>query len=338
MPERKQQLVEVEDLRVHFGSQERPVKAVDGVSFGINERETVALVGESGCGKSVTALSLAKLVPIPPGRYVAGIVRYRGDDVLAMDAGALRKLRGDEIAYVFQEPSTSLNPVFRVGYQIAEALRLHRRDVDAREEVLRLMRLVGLPEPERRSRAYPHELSGGMQQRVMIAMALACNPRLLIADEPTTALDVTIQAQILELLGELQEQLGMTVLLITHNLGLVADVSHRVMVMYAGHIVETGPTAEVLAHPRHPYTRALVAAVPRIDETRDRLEGIPGSVPNPADWPEGCRFNPRCPFAQERCRRDIPGLAGDDPERRTACHFWPEIASGELQSCKSEVG
>ena len=291
---------------MHFGDPDRPVRAVDGVSFSVREGETVALVGESGCGKSVTAMSLARLVPSPPARYEGGGVRYDGVDVLGLTEAGLRDLRGREISYVFQEPMSSMNPVFRVGSQIVEAIRMHRPGAPAREAAVDLLAMVGIAEPARRLRAYPHELSGGMLQRVMLAMALACRPRLLVADEPTTALDVTIQAQILELLVRLQAELGMAVLLITHNLGLVADAAHRVNVMYAGRIVESGPAEAVLAAPRHPYTRALLDAVPRLDGAAGRLEGIPGSVPNPADLPAGCPFHPRCARCGEPCRTTEP--------------------------------
>ena len=320
-------LVSVRDLRVHFGRPEAPIRAVDGVSFDIRSGETVALVGESGCGKSVTALSLTRLTP--GARYGSGSeVRFRGDDVLAMAPDALRRIRGSEIAYVFQEPGASLNPVFRAGYQVQEAIRLHRPDADAAAETLELIRLVGLPNPERVVRSYPHELSGGMQQRVMIAMALACRPNLLIADEPTTALDVTIQAQILELLQELQRRLKMAVLLITHNLGLVADVAHRVNVMYAGRIVECGLTQDVLRQPLHPYTRGLLNAVPRLSGGPDRMVGIEGTVPNPGRLPPGCAFHPRCRMAAAVCRESEPGVSDAGGERSVRCHFWKSMTSG----------
>ena len=323
MPEQTDRvLLQVIDLRTYFRTAGDPIRAVDGVRFTVREGETVALVGESGCGKSVTALSLARLVPQPPGYFAGGQILYRGRDVLAMNESDLRQLRGREIAYVFQEPGESLNPVFRVGYQIGEAIRLHRKDAPVRNEVIRLMNLVGLPEPERRMDAYPHELSGGMQQRAMIAMALACNPSLLVADEPTTALDVTIQAQIMELLASLQKQLGMAVLLITHNLGLVADVAHWINVMYAGRIVESGPAEEVLRQPAHPYTRALLKAVPRLDGTGERLEGIEGTVPNPAHLPAGCKFHPRCPKCQAVCRQDEPASETVSDGHTVKCHFW----------------
>ena len=257
-------LLEVKYLKTWFGSEKEPIKAVDGVSFVVGEGETVALVGESGCGKSVTAMSLARLIPQPPGFYAGGEILFQGDDVLKMTNQRLLELRGRDISYVFQDPSTSLNPVFRVGDQIMEALELHRKDVDAKSEAVKLMAMVGLPDPETRIRAYPHEMSGGMQQRIMIAMALACRPKLLVADEPTTALDVTIQAQILELLSSLQRELKMAVVLITHNLGLVADTAHSVYVMYSGRVVESGLTEDVLSSPAHPYTRGLLDAVPRL--------------------------------------------------------------------------
>ncbi len=258
-------LLDVRDLKVYFRTADpaRPVKAVDGVSLSIREGETVAVVGESGSGKTLTALALGRLLP-GAGYVAGGSIAFQGEDVLAMDAGALRKLRGGRIAYIFQEPSTSLNPVFTVGWQIAEAVRVHRTAPDADREAVRLMQLVGLPDPERRCKSYPHEMSGGMQQRVMIAMALACRPRLLVADEPTTALDVTIQAQILELLAELQGRLGMGILLITHNFGLVARMAKTIHVMNAGKIVESGPAREVLTNPQHPYTKGLLRAVPRL--------------------------------------------------------------------------
>ena len=318
-------LLQVKDLRISFEVGDSPVRAVDGVSFSMQKGETVALVGESGCGKSVTSSALARLVPEPPGVYDSGEVVYEGQDVLEMDERDLRALRGNEISYIFQEPSTSLNPVFRVGYQIGEAIRLHRKGVNVDHEVVRLLTLVGIPDPEKRMRAYPHELSGGMQQRVMIATALACSPNLLVADEPTTALDVTIQAQILELLGSLQDQLGMAVLLITHNLGLVADVAHYINVMYAGRIVESGPTREVLSNPRHPYTRGLLDAVPRLEGTKGRLKGIPGSVPNPAHLPSGCKFHSRCPHKREECEVSEPDIEICEGGRQVRCHFWREI-------------
>lgn len=316
-------LLSVEDLRTHFRVAGGVSRAVDGVSFTVREGETVALVGESGCGKSVTALSLARLVPQPPGEYAGGRILYRGHDVLRLNDEQLRDLRGREISYVFQEPGESLNPVFTVGYQIAEAIRLHRRDVSVRDEVLRLMDLVGLPDAAQRFDAYPHQLSGGMQQRVMIAMALACSPRLLVADEPTTALDVTIQAQIMELLSSLQKRLGMAVLLITHNLGLVADVAHRINVMYAGRIVESGLAEDVLSAPKHPYTRGLLDAVPRLEGSAGRLKGIDGSVPNPAALPAGCRFHPRCPKCEARCRVEEPDVESCGAnDHLVRCHFW----------------
>ena len=314
-------LLDVRDLRTYFGSEEHPVRAVDGVSFRIARGETVALVGESGCGKSVTALSLACLAG-SAARCAGGEVLFEGRDVLRMSESELRHVRGREISYVFQEPGASLNPVLRVGEQIAEAIRLHRPDVKVNIEVARLMRLVGLPDPEQRMHAYPHELSGGMQQRVMIAMALACDPKLLVADEPTTALDVTIQAQIMELLSDLQLKLGMAVLLITHNLGLVAGVAHWTNVMYAGRIVESGLTEAVLSAPRHPYTRALLDAVPRLEGSASRLKGIDGSVPNPALLPAGCKFHPRCPKCQPVCREQEPDWSHAGEGHDVRCHFW----------------
>ena len=319
-------LLEVNDLGVFFGAGARPVRAVERVSFAIEESQSVGLVGESGCGKTVTALSLARL--IPPGQIgrQTGSIRFHGEEVAGMGRRRLRRLRGGDIAYVFQEPATALNPVLSVGEQIAEAVRAHRPDEDARSEALGLLQRVGIGAAAQRLRAYPHELSGGMQQRVVIAMALACRPSLLVADEPTTALDVTIQAQILELLHDLRREFRMAVLLITHNLGLVAETTERVHVMYAGSIVEYGPTRAVLGDPRHPYTRGLLAAVPRLGGDGPAPEGIPGAVPDPGDLPPGCRFAPRCGFARDVCRRELPGFTrvGEDTARADAAHCAPD--------------
>jgi len=260
----KTKILEVRNLEIHFGEGKNLVKAVNGVSFEVYARETVALVGESGSGKSVTALALAKLVPQPPGRYVGGTINFKGREILKLSSSSLRKLRGNEIAYIFQEPATSLNPVFKVGYQIGEALRLHRKGVDVKAEIYRLLDLVKIQNPKRVAKSYPHELSGGMQQRVMIAMALACNPDLLIADEPTTALDVTVQKGILELLANLRDEYGLSILLITHNFGLLIGITDRVYVMNKGSIVESGTTEQVLRNPQEQYTKNLIAAIPRL--------------------------------------------------------------------------
>lgn len=317
-------LLDVRDLRVSFFTDEGEVRAVDGISFSVKKGETLALVGESGCGKSVTALSLAKLVATPPGVYKAGEILLDGEDVLKMDRERLRSIRGAKISYVFQEPATSLNPVFRIGYQIKEALQLHRPESATNEEVVRLLKLVHIPEPERRMREYPHQFSGGMQQRVMIAMALACQPALLVADEPTTALDVTIQKQILDLLKELKAKLGMAILLITHNLGIVGDLADNVAVMYAGRIVEQSPALELLKKPLHPYTLALMRSIPKLGARKERLQSISGNVPNPARLPAGCKFHPRCDRAQPDCTHDPePALLND----RVRCPYWdkPEL-------------
>ncbi len=313
-------LFEVRDLRVSFFTPRGEVRAVDGVSFTIDEGETFGLVGESGCGKSVTALSLLRLLD-GNGRIVGGDIVFAGRRLLALSEEEMRSLRGDQIAMVFQEPMTSLNPVFTVGYQIGEVLEVHRgmSRKQARAEAIELLRLVEIPEPERRVDAYPHQLSGGMRQRVMIAMALACRPRLLIADEPTTALDVTIQAQILDLLAHLQEQFGMAVLFVTHDLGIVAERARRVAVMYAGRIVEEAETATLFRNPLHPYTRGLLRSIPRLGMRVRRLAAIPGSVPDPLALPSGCRFRDRCTYAVARCGEIDPQLEPFGDSRAVAC-------------------
>jgi peptide/nickel transport system ATP-binding protein/oligopeptide transport system ATP-binding protein len=290
-------LLEIRNLRIDFGAH----RVVDEVSLSLDAGKTYCLVGESGCGKSVTALSIARLLATPPASHPQGQILLEGHDVLSMNPRELQRIRGGHVGYVFQEPGASLNPVMRIGTQIREALTRHRPQFANDAEVIRLLRQVGIPAPETRLKDYPHQLSGGMQQRVMIAMALAPQPKLLIADEPTTALDVTVQAQIIELLRDLQHQLGMSILLITHNLGLVGDIADRVGVMYAGQIVEEGQTRDVLQRPRHPYTRALLKSVPELGQAGRRLESIPGTVPRPGDWPVGCRFAPRCPMARSEC-------------------------------------
>src|SRR5580698_7390000 len=294
-------LLEIKNLKLEFSAGDRSLRAVDDVSFTIDAGETVCLVGESGCGKSVTALSIARLVPTPPARYPGGEILLNGKDVLKMSKTELRGIRGGVVSYIFQDPSASLNPVFRVGNQIKESLKLHRPEKATDAEVVRLLKLVGIPAPESRIKDYPHQMSGGMQQRVMIAMALASEPKLLVADEPTTALDVTIQAQILELLLDLKKRLGMSILLITHNLGIVGDIADRVAVMYAGQIVETAPALELLKRPLHPYTQALMNSVPSLEGEAVRLTAIPGTVPRLGAFPPGCRFHPRCPRAQPDC-------------------------------------
>lgn len=315
-------LLEIQDLQIDFLKDGRAYRAVDGVSFSLAAGETVCLVGESGCGKSVTALSIARLVPTPPARYTAGRILLNGSDVLGMKPAELRGIRGGVVSYIFQEPGASLNPVFRVGYQILESLKLHRPDSATEDEVVRLLKLVGIPAPESRIRDYPHQLSGGMQQRIMIAMALASHPRLLVADEPTTALDVTIQAQIIELLKDLKQRIGMSMLLITHNLGIVGDLADRVVVMYAGQIVELAGAQELLTDPLHPYTRALMNSVPKLKGGAQRLSAIPGNVPNIGNFPPGCRFHPRCPQARPDCSGSEPALKEVKPGHWVRCPYW----------------
>ena len=314
-------LLEIKNLKMDFGRGAGAVRVIDGVSLTIGAGETVCLVGESGCGKSVTAQSIARLVPAPPAHYAGGEIWLNGRDTLNMSPRELRDIRGGLVSYVFQEPGAALNPVFRVGSQIKESLKLHQPAKANDAEVVRLLKLVGIPAPEARIKNYPFELSGGMQQRVMIAMALASEPKLLVADEPTTALDVTIQAQILDLLHDLQQRLGMAILLITHNLGIVGDMADRVAVMYAGQIVELAPAKELLRKPFHPYTTALMNSVPKLRGDADRLAAIPGNVPRPGDFPPGCRFAPRCPIARPECSEKIPELLEVEPGRFVRCPF-----------------
>ncbi len=330
-------LLSVKNLRIAFGKNTPDV--VDSLSFEIDRGEILALVGESGCGKSISCLALTGLLPTPPARVSADAILFDSGkeqlDLAKLPPKKLRKIRGGKIAYIFQEPSVSLNPVFRVGDQIGEVLTLHRPDVtDVRAECIELLRQVGIPAPETRIDAFPHEMSGGMQQRVMIAMALAGNPDLLIADEPTTALDVTIQAQILELIDELRRGRQMAVILVTHNLGIVARFADRVAVMYAGHLVESAPTRDLLEHPAHPYTRALLKAVPKLGNPEDKLSTIPGQVPSPAKFPAGCRFCERCvhyaemsPAEQKLCRETRPEVKLVSPGHLVFCR--PETPGEE---------
>lgn len=315
-------LLEIRNLQIEFGTGHHAARAVDGVSFCLEPGKALCLVGESGSGKSATALSIAKLMSSPPANYVGGEILVEGKDVLKMSPRALRAIRGGLVSYVFQEPSASLNPVFQIGTQIKESLKCHRPASATDAEVIRLLNLVSIPVPESRLKSYPYEMSGGMQQRVVIAMALASQPKLLVADEPTTGLDVTIQCQIVRLLCDLRRQLGMAVLLITHNFGLVSDVADDVAVMYAGQIVEQGPVWEVLKRPLHPYTQALIAAIPSLDARVDRLAAIPGTIPLPGTVAAGCRFQPRCPKAQASCSTLAPELSTVDGCRRVRCPLW----------------
>ena len=319
-------LLEVSDLRIYFRTDNGVLKAVDGVSFDIAPGETLGLVGESGCGKSVTAFSILQLVPMPPAEHAGGEIRFRGENLLALDEKGMRGVRGNMISMVFQEPMSSLNPILSIGHQITEAILEHQKKSkrEAREIAIEMLRRVGIPSPEARFKEYPHQLSGGMKQRAMIAMALVCRPQLLIADEPTTALDVTIQAQILDLLRELRREFNMSVLLITHDLGVVAETCDRVAVMYAGKIVEYAPVIELFERPKHPYTHGLFRSLPILTEKKEALEVIPGTVPSPLDFPTGCRFRTRCSMAQEVCKEEPP-LREIMPNHFSACHFAEEV-------------
>jgi len=318
-------LLEVRDLRTHFTTDAGEFAAVDGVSFTLSEGRTLGLVGESGCGKSVTSLSIMGLVPQPPGRIAGGEILFEGEDLLTVAPSEMRELRGNRISMIFQEPMTSLNPAFTVGDQIAEGILRHRKvsKAEAAAQAIEMLRKVRIPTPEQRFHDYPHRLSGGMRQRVMIAMALACNPKLLIADEPTTALDVTIQAQILDLMRILREETGTAIVLITHDLGVIAEVADEVAVMYSGRIVERAPVAALFAQPQHPYTIGLLGSIPQLHLTQDRLATIEGQVPNAHTPVNGCRFHPRCPFKVDRCIREEPPLVPVVPGHDAACWRAP---------------
>jgi len=329
-------VLEIDDLRTHFFTPAGVVRAVDGVSYAVRAGETLGVVGESGCGKSVTALSVLRLVAMPPGRIVGGAIRFGGSNLLELGESEMEAIRGNEISMIFQEPMTSLNPLLTCGRQIAEAIALHQglppREAEAR--AVEMLRRVSIPEAERRARAYPHQLSGGMRQRVMIAMALSCNPKVLIADEPTTALDVTIQAQILDLMRELQETFGTAIILITHDMGVVAENADRVVVMYAGRKVEEASANVLFEAPGHPYTRGLLGSIPkldvaaRLDARRNRLTEIKGMVPSLRDLPEGCTFAPRCDFATDRCRAAYPPLVEHRPGHTIACWHAEKLLAG----------
>lgn len=317
-------LLEIENLRVDFDTEDGEVTAVNGVSLSVGRGETVALVGESGCGKSMTALSVLRLVPSPSGGIRGGSIRFDGEELLTKTIQQMQEIRGRDIAMIFQEPMTSLNPVFTCGEQIVEAITRHRAvsKREAKEQAVEMLRLVGIPMPERRLREYPHQLSGGMRQRVMIGMALCCTPKLLIADEPTTALDVTIQAQILDLLCTLKKKFGMAMLLITHDLGIVAEVAERVVIMYAGEVVEEALVRSLFKRPAHPYTRGLLDSVPKLDRKEEELQTIPGNVPSLKSMPSGCRFHPRCPHARVLCTLSAPTLMEIGEGRRAACWLY----------------
>ncbi|MEA2929233.1 MAG: peptide/nickel transport system ATP-binding protein [Hyphomicrobiales bacterium] len=323
-------LLDIRGLKTHFATDDGMVRAVDGVDIAIDRGETVGVVGESGCGKTVTAMSVLKLIAMPPGKIVAGEILYQGRDLVPLGADEMDRIRAKDIAMVFQEPMTSLNPVYTVGDQIAEVVLRHeglskRAGLD---KTIEMLRLVQIPNPERRVHDYPHQFSGGMRQRVMIAMALACSPKLLIADEPTTALDVTIQAQILDLLADMKQRFGMAIMLITHAMGVVAETAQRVVVMYAGRVIEEAPVEQLFAAPRHPYTQGLIRSIPRIDKAathKARLEAIPGVVPSLINPPPGCRFAPRCRFAMPECRAEIPPLREVGAGHKVACVLWPAV-------------
>jgi oligopeptide/dipeptide ABC transporter ATP-binding protein len=322
--------LEVNDLKTYFDTDEGTVKAVDGVSFHIDKGETLGVVGESGSGKSVTSLSAMRLIPQPPGRFAGGEIKFEGQDLLKKSEREMRRIRGNEISMIFQEPMTSLNPVYTVGDQIAEAIVLHQGKTkkQAMKMATEMLDLVGIPEPAKRVKNYPHQMSGGMRQRVMIAMALSCGPKLLIADEPTTALDVTIQAQILDLMRKLQKEIGMSILFITHDLGVVAEIADRVVVMYAGRAVEEANVNDIYANPKMPYTRGLLNSIPRVDKAaihQERLEAIPGNVPNPLHLPEGCAFHPRCKYVRDECKQAIPTLEDSGGGHMVRCIRWNEI-------------
>ncbi|NTW57051.1 MAG: ABC transporter ATP-binding protein [Chlorobiaceae bacterium] len=316
-----EKILELKNLRTYYSTDSGTAKAVDGVSFSLGRNRTLGVVGESGCGKSVTALSVMRLVPMPPGYFAGGEIFWKGRDLLKLSEDEMRKLRGDEIAMIFQEPMSSLNPVFTCGSQIMEQILIHRdiKHEEAKKRSVELLHLVGIPNPAERFSSYPHELSGGMRQRVMIAMALSCNPALLIADEPTTALDVTVQAQILDLIGKLQSDTGMSVMLITHDFGVVAELCEEVLVMYASRVVEKGSVRQIFSNPLHPYTKGLLKSIPRLGAPSERLHVIEGFVPSAVNLPDGCRFAGRCPIADDHCRRDQPELLQLEPGHETAC-------------------
>ncbi|MBB4825359.1 peptide/nickel transport system ATP-binding protein [Sporosarcina luteola] len=321
----KKTILEVKDLQTTFFTDSGQVPAVDHIDFHLKEGEILGIVGESGCGKSVTSLSIMGLVPHPPGKIVGGEILYGGVNLIEKKEQDMRKIRGNDIAMIFQEPMTSLNPLFTIGNQMTEAIRIHERKLSKKEieqKAIDMLKMVGLPRATELMKEYPHQLSGGMRQRVMIAMALVCNPKILIADEPTTALDVTIQAQILNLMKDLNERLHTAILLITHDLGVVADVCERVIVMYAGQIIEEASTETLFDQPQHPYTKGLIQSVPDLREKRDRLYSIPGNVPRPGTIKQGCRFAARCEFAFERCRVENPDLYATSDAHRTRCFLY----------------
>ncbi len=321
-------ILEVNDLAVSFETYGADVQAVRGVSFELNEKETLAIVGESGSGKSVTAYSIMGLVPMPPGKYVGGSILFNGEDLTQKSEKQMQSIRGKEISMIFQDPMTSINPTMMVGKQIAEGLIKHQKmsKKEAKQRSLELLKLVGIPNPETRINQYPHQYSGGMRQRAMIAIALACNPKILIADEPTTALDVTIQAQILELMRDLQNKIGTAIILITHDLGVVANTASRVAVMYGGKIVETGNVDEIFFNPKHPYTWGLLGSMPKLDSREEELQVIPGSPPNLADPPKGCPFVTRCPYAMKVCNNHMPAYTNLSETQKTACWLLDERA------------
>lgn len=323
----KEALVEVKNLQTYFYTEEGVVKAVDGVDYEIYPGETLGIVGESGCGKSVTSLSIMRLVESPPGKIEGGKINFQGKDLTKLSEKEMRKIRGNDISMIFQEPMTSLNPVYTVGDQIIEAIMLHKgvKRKEARQQAIEMLQKVGIPLPEQRVDEYPHQLSGGMRQRVMIAMALSCDPQLLIADEPTTALDVTIQAQILELMNSLKESYGMAIMMITHDLGVIAEVSDRVAVMYAGKVVEYTDVDSLFEDPKHPYTWGLMNSIPKLDKDVERLDAIPGSVPSPLNFPEGCKFNTRCPLAEGKCFTDEPELIDAEAGHKVRCWRYKDL-------------
>ncbi|PPQ48996.1 peptide ABC transporter ATP-binding protein [Paenibacillus peoriae] len=320
------QLLEVTNLRTEFKTAAGTIRAVDGVDLSVGKGETLGIVGESGCGKSITSLSIMQLLPKGLGKIAAGEVRFNGENILDFSERKIRSIRGNEMAMIFQEPMTSLNPVFKIGKQIAESARYHHgvSKHKAKDMAVEMLTKVGIPRPEKVAASYPHELSGGMRQRVMIAMAMVCNPKLLIADEPTTALDVTIQAQILDLMRELQKSEGTSILMITHDLGVVAEMCDRVVIMYAGQVVEETDVKTLFKDPKHPYTQSLLASLPQLNSDQERLASIPGQVPNPLDMPKGCRFAPRCQFAKEICRAEAPELTEVEPGHKSRCLLQQE--------------